>query len=87
MRRQRGCGCNKGLMGLTFACGLLISCFCPPKFLVAVLAIWVIILGFSGGRCCLFSREVFFVKVVLFKSPKFLSGILRVLFGIKKQNG
>lgn len=87
MRRQRGCGCNKGLMGLTFACGLLISCFCPPKFLVAVLAIWVIILGFSGRRCWLFSREVFFVKVVLFKSPKFLSGILRVLFGIKKQNG
>ncbi|MFQ8952663.1 MAG: stage V sporulation protein SpoVM [Oscillospiraceae bacterium] len=27
------------------------------------------------------------MKVVLFKSPKFLSGILRVLFGIKKQNG
>ncbi|HAY97196.1 MAG TPA: stage V sporulation protein SpoVM [Ruminococcaceae bacterium] len=26
------------------------------------------------------------MKVVLFKSPKFLSGILRVIFGIKKQN-
>ncbi|MBR7133117.1 MAG: stage V sporulation protein SpoVM [Clostridia bacterium] len=26
------------------------------------------------------------MKVVLFKSPKFLSGILRVIFGIKKQS-
>lgn len=26
------------------------------------------------------------MKVVLFKSPKFLSGILRAVFGIKKQN-
>ncbi|MEE1245492.1 MAG: stage V sporulation protein SpoVM [Acutalibacteraceae bacterium] len=25
------------------------------------------------------------MKVVLFKSPKFLSGILRAIFGIKKQ--
>ncbi len=37
-----------------------------------------VLIIFSGGL---------FVKVVLFKSPKFLSGILRVLFGIKKQNG
>ncbi|MBQ7106698.1 MAG: stage V sporulation protein SpoVM [Clostridia bacterium] len=26
------------------------------------------------------------MKVVLFKSPKFLSGILRVVFGIKKES-
>ncbi|MBR7071703.1 MAG: stage V sporulation protein SpoVM [Clostridia bacterium] len=26
------------------------------------------------------------MKVVLVKSPKFLSGILRLLFGIKKEN-
>jgi len=42
-------GINKGIITITFAFGLLISCFCPPKFLVAVLAAWVIILGFS---CC-----------------------------------
>lgn len=41
---------NKGLLALTFALGLLISCFCPPKLLVAVLAIWVIILGISSCR-------------------------------------
>ncbi len=41
---------NKGLLALTFAFGLLISCFCPPRFLVAVLAIWVIILGISSCR-------------------------------------
>lgn len=49
--RRGGCNRNKGLIGLTFACGLLISCFCPPKLLVAVLAVWVIILGFSSGCC------------------------------------
>lgn len=27
-----------------------------------------------------------FMKVVLFKSPKLLSGILRIVFGIKKQS-
>lgn len=47
--RRRGNGANKGLIGIVFALGLLISCFCPPKFLVGILAIWVIILGIS---CC-----------------------------------
>ncbi len=41
---------NKGLLALTFALGLLISCFCPPRFLVAVLAVWVIILGISSCK-------------------------------------
>lgn len=48
---RRGCHTfNKGIVAVTFAVGLLISCFCPPRFLVAVLAIWVIILGFSCAR-------------------------------------
>ncbi|MBP3599854.1 MAG: hypothetical protein J6J30_02115 [Clostridia bacterium] len=48
---RKPCNLNKGILALTFALGLLISCFCPPKFLVAVLAIWVIILGLSGSKC------------------------------------
>lgn len=47
--RRRNNGTNKGVIGIVFALGLLISCFCPPKFLVGILAIWVIILGIS---CC-----------------------------------
>ncbi|MBR7133116.1 MAG: hypothetical protein IKD04_06240 [Clostridia bacterium] len=47
---RKRCNFNKGILALTFACGLLISCFCPPRFLVAVLAIWVIILGLSCSR-------------------------------------
>lgn len=47
---RRRCNHNKGALALTFALGLLVSCFCPPKFLVAVLAIWVIILGLSACR-------------------------------------
>ncbi len=42
MRRHRG---NKGAIAITFAVGLLVSCFCPLRFLVAILAVWVIILG------------------------------------------
>lgn len=47
---RRPCNFNKGILALTFACGLLISCFCPPRFLVAVLAIWVIILALSSTK-------------------------------------
>lgn len=49
MRRRRN---NKGPVAITFAAGLLVSCFLPPKCLVAVLAIWVIILGCSCSRNC-----------------------------------
>lgn len=48
---RKRCGPNKGAIAITFAVGLLISCFCPPKFLVAVLAIWVIILAITSRRC------------------------------------
>ena len=44
---MKRCGFNKGIVAITFAVGLLISCFCPTRFLVAVLAIWVIILGIT----------------------------------------
>ncbi len=49
MRRKCGNN-NRGPVAITFAVGLLVSCFCPPKFLIAVLAIWVIILGCSYNR-------------------------------------
>ncbi len=48
---RRGFTLNKGLTAIAFAVGLLVSCFCPPRFLVAVLAIWVIILGLSAVKC------------------------------------
>ncbi|MBO4433364.1 MAG: hypothetical protein J5852_07535 [Clostridia bacterium] len=48
---MRRCGRNnKGVIGVTFAVGLLVSCFLPPKLLVAVLAIWVIILGIACSK-------------------------------------
>ena len=47
---RKRCNCNKGALALTFASGLLISCFCPPRFLVAVLAVWVIVLGLSNNK-------------------------------------
>lgn len=46
MRRRN---INKGIIAITFALALIVSSFCPPKFLVAVLSVWVIILGIS---CC-----------------------------------
>lgn len=49
MRRRRN---NRGAIAITFAAGLLVSCFLPPKCLVAILAIWVIILGICSSRNC-----------------------------------
>lgn len=46
MRRNK----IKGGFAVYFALGLLISCFCPPKFLIAVLAVWIIVLGFCCAR-------------------------------------
>lgn len=48
---RRRCGFNKGILALTFALGLLISCFCPPKFLVGILAVWIIILCVPNFKC------------------------------------
>ncbi len=48
---RRRCNGGKATIALTFAIGLLISCFCPPRFLVAVLCIWVIILALTRNRC------------------------------------
>ncbi len=42
---------NKGFVAISFSVGLLFSCFCPPRFLVAALAIWVIVLGLSAAKC------------------------------------
>lgn len=44
---RRKCS-NKGIVAITFAIGLIVSCFCPPRFLVAILAVWVIFLGFCA---------------------------------------
>lgn len=48
---RRRCNRNKGAIALTFAIGLLMSCFCPPRFLVAILCIWVIILALTRNHC------------------------------------
>ena len=49
--KMRRCGrTNKGVIAITFAIGLLVSCFLPPRFLVAVLAVWVIILGIACSK-------------------------------------
>ena len=47
MRRRRG----KGVIAVTFALGLMASCVFPPRVLVTILAIWVIVLGCSGPKC------------------------------------
>ncbi len=47
---RRRCNSGKGILALVFAIGLLISCFCPPRFLVAALAIWVIILALPCSK-------------------------------------
>ncbi|MEE0946395.1 MAG: hypothetical protein U0M42_06190 [Acutalibacteraceae bacterium] len=42
---------NKGVIAVSFSVGLLLSCFCSARVLIAILAIAVIILGCSFARC------------------------------------
>ncbi|MBR2042929.1 MAG: hypothetical protein IJ946_01165 [Clostridia bacterium] len=42
---------NKGLIAIAFAVGLLVACFASARFLIAVLAFAVILLGVSFVRC------------------------------------
>lgn len=49
MRRPKKAG--NGVIAAIFALGLIFSCFCPPKILIAVLAAWVIVLGLTCRRC------------------------------------
>jgi hypothetical protein len=42
------------------------------------------LLSLSAAPLCCEIREVFILKVVVVKSPKILSGVLRLMFGIKK---
>ena len=47
---RRG-GKKRGIVAIVFAVGLLVSQLCPPRGLVALLAIWVIILGATCSKC------------------------------------
>lgn len=40
-------GINKGILAIAFALGIALACICPSEFLVAILAIAVIVLGIS----------------------------------------
>jgi hypothetical protein len=42
---------RKYILLSAFAIGLLVACYCPPKFLIAVLAAAVIVLGITGAKC------------------------------------
>jgi len=44
---RKRCGINKGILAIAFALGIALACICPSEFLVAVLAVAVIVLGIS----------------------------------------
>ena len=51
MRRRRNCDPKRKYILLSaFAVGLLLACYCPPKFLIGVLAAAIIILGCAGAK-------------------------------------
>lgn len=51
MRRKPHDPKRKYVLLAAFAVGLLLACYCPPKFLIAVLAAAVIALGIACARC------------------------------------
>ena len=68
---------------IAFGVGLLVARFFPAQFLLAVLAAGDVWRG-SVQKLLLGGLSM---KVVSFRSPKLLSGILRLIFGIKKSDG
>ncbi len=50
MRRKHCDPKRKFIILAAFAVGLLLACYCPPRFLIAVLAIAVIVLGIFGAK-------------------------------------
>lgn len=51
MRRKPCDPKRKYVLLAAFAVGLLLACYCPPKFLIAILAAAVIVLGATCARC------------------------------------
>ena len=50
MRRKHYDPKRKYVLLAAFAVGLLLACYCPPKFLIAILAAAVIVLGVACAR-------------------------------------
>ena len=67
---------RKEFLWIAFGVGCVAACCLPTIWITRILSIVVIILGIMSGGIP--------VKVVLIKSPKFLSPILRAVFKIEK---
>ncbi len=51
MRRRKCEGCKRYWWLVAFGSGLLVASFCPPRFVIAVLAVAVIVLGIISSKC------------------------------------
>ena len=69
--------CSTGLFCAAFGVGLLAATICPPQLMLVVVAAALVVVG------CWRSMSM---QIVIVKSPKLFSGILRKLFGIKKES-
>ena len=78
MRHGDGCGRFLGICALGLGLGILIAAIFP----VGVLMFLVSFLLIACGIICL--KEVAAVKIVVWKSPRLLRGVLRMLFGIRE---
>ena len=72
MRHGDGCGRFLGICALGLGLGILIAAIFP----VGVLMFLVSFLLIACGIVCL--------KIVVWKSPRLLRGVLRMLFGIRE---
>ena len=70
-----------GKCAAAFGLGMIIAFICPAEWLVAILAIILMIMGIFCFR-----QEETHMQIVVVKSPKFLKGVLKLIFGIKKEH-
>ena len=74
--------CNNLKYIAAIGMGTLIAFYCPTKVLIILLALCVVVLGMSIPKCW---HGGIIMRIVVVKSPKALRGILRMFFGIRKE--
>lgn len=77
---DRCCWCG---YAAAFGAGMLLSMVCPAKLMLVLAAAALVVIGCSTLKEM---KEAALMKIVIVKSPKLFGGILRRLFGIKKES-
>ena len=83
---MRRCGCGRNgsvcIIIISFAAGIIAAKFFPYSLFIILMLILLLLIRLTKLLVTEGENEM---KVVVVRSPKLFSGILRLIFGIKRQ--